>query len=111
MDKADGNWVEELPSILWSYRTTVKVSTGETPFSLCYGSEALISIEIGVPTLRVELFSLESNKQNLRDNLDLLNELHDQAKIRQAVYNQHIERYYNQQVKARSFFPGDWVLR
>ncbi|XP_052172206.1 uncharacterized protein LOC127788137 [Diospyros lotus] len=81
VDKADGSWVEELPSILWSYRTTVKVSTGETPFSLCYGSEASIPVEIGVPTLRVELFSPESNEQNLRDNLDLLDELPDYVKI------------------------------
>ena len=95
MDKADGSWVDELPSFLWSYRTTTKVSTCEIPFNLCYGSEALISVEIGVPTLRVELFSSESNEQNLRNNLELLDELHDQAKVRQVAYNRRIERYYN----------------
>ncbi|XP_052172285.1 uncharacterized protein LOC127788213 [Diospyros lotus] len=95
VDKAKGSWVEELSSILWSYRTTVKVSIGETPFSLCYGSEALIPVEIGVPTLRVELFDPESNEQSLRDNLHLLDEFRDQARIRQAAYNQLIERYYN----------------
>ena len=62
MDKADGSWVDEWPSSLWSYQTIVKVSTGETPFSLCYGTEVLIPVEIGVPTLRVELFSPESNE-------------------------------------------------
>jgi len=57
VDKVDGSWVDELPSILiilWSYRTTANASTGENPFSLCYGSKALIPEEIGVPTLRVE---------------------------------------------------------
>ncbi|XP_052197259.1 uncharacterized protein LOC127804437 [Diospyros lotus] len=87
VDKAKGSWVEELSSILWSYRTTVKLSTRETPFSLCYGSEALIPVEIGVPTLRVELFNPESNEQSLRDNLNLLDEFRDQVKIRQAAYN------------------------
>ena len=77
MDKVDRSWMDELPSILWSYRTTKKVSTGETSFDLCYGSESLIPVEIGVPTLKVELFSLETNEQNLRDNLDLLGEFRD----------------------------------
>ncbi|XP_071728219.1 uncharacterized protein [Rutidosis leptorrhynchoides] len=33
-------WVNELPKVLWAHRTTHKNSTGETPFSLVYGSEA-----------------------------------------------------------------------
>ena len=84
---------------------------GETPFSLCYDSKALIPVKIEVPTLRVELFSPKSNEQNLRDNLDLLDELHDQVNIQEAVYNRHIERFYNRRVKAESFLPRDWVLR
>jgi len=111
VDKADGSWVDELPSILWSYRTIRRGSTGETPFSLCYGSEALIPVEIGVPTLRVEHFDPESNEQGLRNNLDTVEELREEARVRQAVYNQRIERYYNRRVRARSFLPGDLVLR
>lgn len=107
MDKADGCLVEELLCILWSYRTIVKVSTDKTPFSLCYGSEMLIPVEIGVPTLRVELFSPEFNEQNQRGNLDLLDELRDQIMIQQAAYNRCIERYYNRRVRTQSFLPGD----
>ena len=66
------------------YRRHPRVSP---PFSLCYGLEARIPVEIGVPTLRVEYFNLETNEQGLRNNLDLLGELHDQARIRQVVYN------------------------
>ena len=66
-----------MANILWSYRTMPKASTGETPFSLCYVSEALIPVEIRVPTLKVEHFNLETNEQGLRNNLDLLGELHD----------------------------------
>ena len=79
--------------------------------SICYGLEALIPVEIGIPTLKVELFNSESNEQNLRNNLDFLDELRDQVKVRQAAYNQRIERYYNRRVKARSFLPRDLVLR
>ena len=52
LDDAKGRWVEELPYILWAYRTTPRRSTGETPFSMSYGVEAIIPIETGFPTLR-----------------------------------------------------------
>ena len=64
-------------------------------FTLCYCWEALIPIEIGVTSYRVEHFDLEVNKQGLRCNLDLMDELRDLARIRQAAYNQRIARYYN----------------
>ena len=41
LDDAKGRWVEELPHVLWTYRTPRK-STGETPFSMTYGAEAVI---------------------------------------------------------------------
>ncbi|GJR36840.1 reverse transcriptase domain-containing protein [Tanacetum coccineum] len=47
-----GAWVEELPNVLWAHRTTPKMSNGETPFSLAYGTEAVIPAEIGIPTRR-----------------------------------------------------------
>ncbi|XP_052198359.1 uncharacterized protein LOC127805648 [Diospyros lotus] len=92
VDKADDRWVDELPNILWSYRTMPRMVTGECPFTLCYGSEALILIEIGVTSYRVEHFHPEVNKQGLRCNLDLMDEFRDLAQIRQAAYNQRIAR-------------------
>ena len=32
LEGTKGLWPEELPSILWAYRTTVRIPTGETPF-------------------------------------------------------------------------------
>jgi len=52
LDDAKGKWVEELPHILWTYGTTPCRSIGETPFSMIYGFEAVIPLEIGFPTLR-----------------------------------------------------------
>ena len=46
LDDAKGNWSEELPSVLWAYRTTIRGPTGETPFSLTYGTEAVIPVEL-----------------------------------------------------------------
>ncbi|XP_027166062.1 uncharacterized protein LOC113766031 [Coffea eugenioides] len=42
LHQTGSSWVEELPSVLWSYRTTPRSSTKETPFSLTYGAEAVI---------------------------------------------------------------------
>ncbi|KAL5571018.1 hypothetical protein UlMin_020615 [Ulmus minor] len=52
LEHAKGSWADELPGVLWSYRTTSKTSTGATPFSLAYGSEAVIPIEISIPNVR-----------------------------------------------------------
>ncbi|GKB46454.1 reverse transcriptase domain-containing protein [Tanacetum coccineum] len=40
-------WVDELPNIMWAHQTMLKTSNGKTPFSLTYGSEAVIPAEIG----------------------------------------------------------------
>ncbi|KAL5569844.1 hypothetical protein UlMin_026419 [Ulmus minor] len=45
LEKAKGLWADELPGVLWAYRTTAKTSTGETPFSLAYGTEAVIHVD------------------------------------------------------------------
>ena len=44
------DWNEKLSECLWAYRTTVQTSTGNTPFSLVYGCEAVIPLEIQIPT-------------------------------------------------------------
>ena len=51
-------WADELPKVLWAYRTT---STGETPFSLAYEVEAMIPIEVGTPSLRHDTYNQEEN--------------------------------------------------
>ncbi|GKC40647.1 reverse transcriptase domain-containing protein, partial [Tanacetum coccineum] len=67
-------WVDELPNVLWAHRTSIKQSNGETPFSLTYGSEAVILAEIGIPTYRTLIIREEYNEEEMRLNLDLLQE-------------------------------------
>ncbi|KAL0448679.1 UNVERIFIED_CONTAM: hypothetical protein Slati_1424300 [Sesamum latifolium] len=47
---AKENWVDELPRVLWAYRTTPREFTHETPFSLIYGIEVVLPAEIGEET-------------------------------------------------------------
>uniref|UniRef100_A0A2N9IZI8 Uncharacterized protein n=1 Tax=Fagus sylvatica TaxID=28930 RepID=A0A2N9IZI8_FAGSY len=111
LEGAKGMWVEELPSILWAYRTTVRTPTRETPFKLTFGTEAVIPVEIGLTTFRTTFHREEENEGQLRLNLDLLDEARGKAAQRIALYQGRMARYYNTRVKLRRFEVGDWVLR
>ncbi|XP_070020386.1 uncharacterized protein [Nicotiana sylvestris] len=95
LQEAKVNWPEVLPGVLWAYRTTAKTSTGETPFSLVYGAEALIPVEIGEPSTRFMHATEESNSEEMRVNLDLLEGRREAALIKMAAQKHVIERYYN----------------
>lgn len=56
-----GLWADELPKILWAYRTTAKTSTSQTPFALAYESEAMAPVEVGLPSYRRRNFDPEKN--------------------------------------------------
>ncbi|XP_071687882.1 uncharacterized protein [Rutidosis leptorrhynchoides] len=104
-------WVDELPSVLWAHRTTHKNNTGETPFSLVYGTEAVIPAELMVPTKHIRNFDESSNDEGLRANLDMLEERREIATIREAIKKQKISKYYDKHVKPMSFRVGDYVWR
>ncbi|KAK3004786.1 hypothetical protein RJ639_020125 [Escallonia herrerae] len=71
LDEAKGAWIDELPKVLWAYRTTPHSIIGEMPFLLCYGTEAMFPVEIGVPMIRALHFNEVNNEVGLRANLDL----------------------------------------
>ena len=104
-------WVEYLPEVLWAYRTTQKSATGETPFALAFGTEAVAPIEVGLKSPRIELATEEQNDEALRLNLDLLDEKREQVLRRTEDYQRKTARYYNQRVKPRSYMSGDLVLK
>ena len=86
LDDAKGKWVEELPHVLWTYRTTPRRSTGETPFSMTYGAETVIPLEIGFRTLRSSLFNPSDNDEHLKRNLNLIGEKRKNAIVQLAYY-------------------------
>ncbi|GJY82758.1 hypothetical protein Tco_0496134 [Tanacetum coccineum] len=88
-----------------------KTSNGETPFSLTYGTEAAIPVEIGMPTHQTSSLNGKTNDQELRLNLDLLDERREIAAIREAKYKQQVEKYYNKKVRHVQFKVGEFVLR
>ncbi|KAK2997261.1 hypothetical protein RJ639_025909 [Escallonia herrerae] len=111
LNGAKGLWVDELPKILWAYNTTTRTSTGETLFSLSFGTDALIPVEIGLPSLRVVTDDPVQNEEDLRANLDLLDERREQEAVRLAAYKHRVSKFYDQRVRHRAFRVGDLVLR
>ena len=85
IDNAKGAWPEELPYVLWAYRTTARTLTGETPFRLTYGTEAVIPVKVGVTSIRREVLCEENNDDQLRNNLDCLDEERDEAYSRMTI--------------------------
>ena len=70
LDDTKGKWVEELPHVLSTYRTTPRKSTGETPFSMTYEARAVIPLETGFPTLRMSFFTSSNNGELLGKSLN-----------------------------------------
>nr|XP_009801793.1 PREDICTED: uncharacterized protein LOC104247466 [Nicotiana sylvestris] len=64
LEEAKGLWPELLPEVLWAYRTTPKTSTGETLYSLVYGTDSMIPVEVREPSLRYSNESRPSNEKN-----------------------------------------------
>jgi hypothetical protein len=97
--------------VLWAHRTEIKVSNGDTPFSLFYGTEAVIQAEIGIPTIRTSEVNVTTNDDERRIDLDLLEERREKAAIREAKSKSKMKKYYDSRVRSTSFKPGDFVYR
>jgi len=111
LDDAKRKWVEELSHFLWIYRTTPRRSTGETPFSITYGVEAIIPLEIGFPMLRMSSFTPSNNDWLLGKSLDLIEERRENDIVQLAYYQHKLKQGYEANVKLRPLAPGDLVLR
>ena len=75
---------------MWAYCTTPRRSTGETPFSLTYGAEAVIPTEVSLCSARVAGFDPVQNADLMMERLDWLEECREAASIRLAEYQQKL---------------------
>ncbi|GJX95481.1 reverse transcriptase domain-containing protein [Tanacetum coccineum] len=111
LGEGNKNSMEEFPHVLWAHRTMIKSSHGDTAFSLTYGTKAIILAEIGMPTYRTAVVDVVHNNEELRLNLDLLEERRECAAIREAKAKLKITKYYNARVRGVTFRPRDFVYR
>ena len=85
--------------------------TGETPFKLAFGTEAVIPVEVGMLSLRQTYYDDHSNDKGLKLAMDCLLEVKDDVAQRMAMYHQRMTKYHNQRVKLRRFNSRDMILR
>uniref|UniRef100_A0A803PCP8 Integrase catalytic domain-containing protein n=1 Tax=Cannabis sativa TaxID=3483 RepID=A0A803PCP8_CANSA len=86
LENLKGRWVDELPNVPWAYRTTPRSTTGKTPFSLAYGCEAVLPVEMNLNSFHVNNFNKKANEKAMAENLDLLEERRDATQMRLEVY-------------------------
>ncbi|XP_073353715.1 uncharacterized protein [Aegilops tauschii subsp. strangulata] len=104
-------WLNELQSVLWSIRTTAMKPTGETPFFLVYGTEAILLHEVKHCSPRVLAF--EEAFQDASRGMDVVlgEEGRRQASLHAARYQQALRRYHCRSIHSRTLEVGDLVLR
>ena len=89
----------------------MRTPTGETPFKLAYGSDAVIPTEVHMANHKVMTYQDKDNTEQLRLNLDLIDEVRMDAKHRTTKYKNLMARQYDAMVKPMRFNIGDLVLK
>ena len=103
LEGAKGSWIDDLPDILWSTRTTVREATGHSPFNLVYGSEVVLPVEVGIPSPRITFYDRDSSEEEKKINLDLLLETRGTALLKVISYKHKLTRLFNRRIKHRPF--------
>ena len=98
---------------LWAYRITVRTPTQATPYSLVYGTEAILPLEVEIPSLRVALQYKTTDEERKRirlDELDALDEKRLAAQQCLELYQARMVRAYEKSARMRQFVKGELVL-
>ncbi|XP_039803912.1 uncharacterized protein LOC120668014 [Panicum virgatum] len=96
LNKFGRRWLTELPSVIWSLRTTPNRATGFTPFFLVYGTEAVLPMDLEYGSPRLKDYQEQQNQQVREDSLDQVDEARDVALLHSAHYQQSLRRYQAQ---------------
>jgi len=110
-EKAKGTWAEEVPRIVLAYHNTPQSTTKETPFNLVYGSNAMILVEIQESSSRFQNFVAEESNKERKVNLDLLDEVREEARIKAEALKRKVEYKHSSKLKPRQFQVVDLVMR
>ena len=84
------DWVDKIPYALWGCHTSVQTSSRATPYSLVYGMEVVLLVELEIPSLRIILESKVSEEDWHQSHLNELSLL-DERRLK-TLY--HIQRYH-----------------
>lgn len=99
LEEVKEKWVDELPSVLWVDRMTSRKPTMATSFSLAYGMEVVLLIEIEMVTTRTIVQETRDNNANVERHLDWLDEGQKATTIWIASYHQRTIAQYNKRAR------------
>jgi hypothetical protein len=111
LNKFGRKWLQELPAVVWSLRTTPSRSTGFTPFFLVHGAETVLPTDLEYGSPRVRGYDEDTNQRAREDSLDQLDEARLVALMHSARYQQSLRRYQARKIRRQDFSEGDLVLR
>jgi transposase InsO family protein len=111
LNKSSRKWLQELPAVVWSLRTTPSRATGFTPFFLVYRAEAILPTDLEYGSPRVWSYNEGTNQRAREDSLDQLDEARTVALMHSTRYQQALRRYQARKIRLRDFSEGDLVLR
>jgi hypothetical protein len=92
-------------------RTQPSKPTGQSPYFLVYGSEAILSADIMWDSPAIEQYDEGISEDSRRVHIDGLEDARCNALVQSARYLEGIQRYHDRNIKERSFNVGDLVLR
>ena len=102
------------PFSLHGYLTIMRTSTGATPFSLVYGMEAVLPVEVEIPSLRIMAGARLDEAEwvyNRFDQLNLINEKRLTAICHGQLYQRRMKKAFDKKVRPWNFQAGDLVLK
>jgi hypothetical protein len=88
LNKSGRKWLQELPAVVWSLRTTPSRATGFTSFFLVYGAEAILPTDMEYGSPRVQGYDEGTNQRAREDSLDQLDEARTVGLMHSARYQQ-----------------------
>ena len=96
--------------VIWGLRTQPSKATGQTPFFLVYGSEAILPADAMWKSPRLEMYDSSEADGSRQLELDSLDEIRCNALLQSTRYLQNMRRYHDRNIQTRSFNVGDIVL-
>jgi len=106
------DWHKMFPFALHGYHTSVRTSTGATPFSLVYRMEAVLPFEVEIPSLRVLMETQLEEVEWIQARFDQLNLIEKSLTTvcHRQLYQRRMKKAFDKRVRPREFHEGELVL-
>ncbi|XP_021736139.1 uncharacterized protein LOC110702692 [Chenopodium quinoa] len=103
LEEHKGLWVDLVLEVLWANRITEKESTGKSPFTLAYGADAVVPVEVQIPSLRIQHYKQQGNENRMLEELDFLPKVGPGAFLLADQEDQVLRNSFNADVLKKYF--------